>query len=602
MTNRIKEICTNTDKNDWNHLPGVYNPADLPSRGCTPKSLLETQWWTGPEWLYLEEQYWPKSKVNCSGKEEEAISSEKNKNVAVNVEIILENFSNNLLYFNQYSKIVRLVARLLRLSPRIREEYNVTTVHIGSEEYKNAEITLIKLLQKESYKESNQDKKLLTIEEGEIIKVKTRLQYSGEENDFVYPILLPGKNEIVLRMIQERHRHMNHAGTQTLMATLRNTYWITGVRNVVKNVVTKCIICKRYKVKNYTVPEPPLPADRIRTTAPFEITGIDLAGPLFLKNNQKCWIVLFTCAVYRAVHLELTESLSTHSFLMALRRFIARRGKTRIIYSDNGTNFVGAANLLRQIDWQEIEEATSMYQIQWKFSVPTAPWWGGWWERLIRVVKDMLRRILGKASIDWIELSTILCDCEVVINSRPLTYVEMGDVKPLTPMLFLQSLPTGEIPDLDQIDEKSIQVRYKYLQQLRLDFRKRFKSEYLSLLISKGKESIREPKVGELVLIDNDTSRLHWPVGIITEVYTGKDNLSRVARVQTASGIKVRPYQRLYPLELSVVSQDWLESIPASRPADHQQTGNIENAIAPIPLASTTRSGRTIKMPWRFME
>ncbi|KAJ0177792.1 hypothetical protein K1T71_006665 [Dendrolimus kikuchii] len=171
---------------------------------------------------------------------------------------------------------------------------------------------------------------------------------------------------------------MNHAGTQTLLADLRNNYWILGIRRLVKAIVSRCIICKRYKAKHYVVPEPPLPADRIKNTAPFEVTGIDLAGPLFLRSNQKCWIVLFTCAVYRAVHLELTESLSTNSFLMTLRRFIARRGRPRTIYTDNGTNFVGAANLLKELDWQTIEETTNIDRIQWKFSVPTAPWWGGW--------------------------------------------------------------------------------------------------------------------------------------------------------------------------------------------------------------------------------
>lgn len=165
-------------------------------------------------------------------------------------------------------------------------------------------------------------------------------------------------------MIQEKHRQMNHAGIQTLLSLLRNTFWIVGVRRIVKNVISNCIICKRYNAKRYVVLEPPLPTDRIRTTAPFEVTGIDLTGSLFLKNNQKCWIVLFTCAVSRAVYLELTELLSTNSFLMALRRFRAGRGRARIIYTDNGTNFIGAANLLRHLNCQEIDEAPICYSIQ----------------------------------------------------------------------------------------------------------------------------------------------------------------------------------------------------------------------------------------------
>ena len=76
--------------------------------------------------------------------------------------------------------------------------------------------------------------------------------------------------------------------------------------------------------------------------AVFEVIGIDLAGPLHLKYGSKAWICLFTCAIYRAVHLELLSSLSTVCFLESFRRFIARKGRPSIMFTDNGTNFVGA--------------------------------------------------------------------------------------------------------------------------------------------------------------------------------------------------------------------------------------------------------------------
>ncbi|GBO27317.1 hypothetical protein AVEN_80683-1 [Araneus ventricosus] len=99
----------------------------------------------------------------------------------------------------------------------------------------------------------------------------------------------------------------------------------------------------------------PLPPDRVSDCAVFEIVGIDLAGPLFLKNGEKVWIALFTCAVYRAIHLELVRSLSSDSFNLAMRRFIARRGRPKTIYSDNGTNFKGSCNELSKLDWNQIQ-------------------------------------------------------------------------------------------------------------------------------------------------------------------------------------------------------------------------------------------------------
>lgn len=155
----------------------------------------------------------------------------------------------------------------------------------------------------------------------------------------------------------------------------------------------------------------------------FEVTGVDYAGPLYLKGGEKAWICLFTCAVYRAVHLELVTPLSTEAFFEAFRRFIARRGRPSIMYSDYGTNFTGANNLLDRVDWDEIRRYSAFKSIEWRFNPPTAAWWGGWWERLVRSVEELLRRVLKRACLTYEEMSTTLCDCESIINARPITYL-----------------------------------------------------------------------------------------------------------------------------------------------------------------------------------
>ncbi|GFT86078.1 DUF5641 domain-containing protein [Trichonephila clavipes] len=88
-----------------------------------------------------------------------------------------------------------------------------------------------------------------------------------------------------------------------------------------------------------------------------------MAGPLLTKSKQKAWIILFTRAVFRAVHLELITSLSTTDFIQAMRRFIARRGRISVMYSDNGTNFTGLNNALRQLDWTTIESEFRVHEI-----------------------------------------------------------------------------------------------------------------------------------------------------------------------------------------------------------------------------------------------
>ncbi|XP_072377028.1 uncharacterized protein [Diabrotica undecimpunctata] len=178
--------------------------------------------------------------------------------------------------------------------------------------------------------------------------------------------------------------------------------------------------------KSFEVQTPPLPADRVRDTTAFEISGVDLAGPLYLKSGEKAWICLFTCAVYRAVHLELVTSLSTNAFIQAFRRFVARRGRPRILYGDNRTNFTEFENAFKQLDWNIIAEYSSKQSIKWRFNPPTAAWWGGFWERLVGIVKGLLRKVLGRASLNYEDLLTLLCDCESITSQLASVNVSFG--------------------------------------------------------------------------------------------------------------------------------------------------------------------------------
>ncbi|CAL1267246.1 unnamed protein product [Larinioides sclopetarius] len=180
------------------------------------------------------------------------------------------------------------------------------------------------------------------------------------------------------------------------------------------------------------------------------------------------------------------------------------------MYSDNGTNFIGADNLMASLDWKKITQETSILRIQWSFNPPTSSWWGGLWERLVQLVKKILRRILGRASINFEELNTILCDAEAVINSRPLNYLseDPDDLTPLTPSMLIQDIQTVGVPDLDNIDNINL------------------------------------------------TKRLDWPMGLVVKVFPGKDNAVRVVKVKTCMGEMIRPVKRLYSLELNSNSID----------------------------------------------
>ncbi|UYV63133.1 hypothetical protein LAZ67_2003249 [Cordylochernes scorpioides] len=293
-----------------------------------------------------------------------------------------------------------------------------------------------------------------------------------------------------------------------------------------------------------------------RDAAVFEIAGVDLTGHLILNNKKKAWIVIFTCAVYRGVHLELVTSLSMEAFLQAFRRFIARRGRPLIVYSDNGTNFKGMANALKKIDFSRLKCDPTLKNITWKFIPPSAPWWGGWWERLIGMMKQLLFRILGQTSLGYEELSTVMCDVESLMNSRPLTYLteESEDLVPLTPSLFLHEVREVGIPHLDLIDNQTLSRKYQYIKRVREDLRERFRIEYFGFLRQETRrlKTTIPFKVGDMVLIGQESlKRLHWPLDRIIQLYPGKGRLVRVAKVKTSSGDKIRPIQNLYNLEIT---------------------------------------------------
>ncbi|GFW44220.1 integrase catalytic domain-containing protein [Trichonephila clavipes] len=173
-------------------------------------------------------------------------------------------------------------------------------------------------------------------------------------------------------------------GVSATLTQLRKKYRIPKGRQLVKTMIRICLVCKKYSAKPADQLSGQLPRDRITQSPPFQIVGIDFTGAILVKDNlgtRKSYVSLFTCAVTRAVHLELVSDMSTKCFFFALRRFLARRGNCKVIYSDNARTFKAAerelayfANILKDNEFQNFVADKG---IHWKFIVERAPWWGG---------------------------------------------------------------------------------------------------------------------------------------------------------------------------------------------------------------------------------
>ncbi len=382
-----------------------------------------------------------------------------------------------------------------------------------------------------------------------LLRVKGRLDQADILYESKHPIIIPSGHVAQLSISRFQHLLLKHACVSVLVSTLRSTYWIVGLRRMAKSICNKSILCRRHHSKACSQPVAPLPASRVTPSPPFTVTGLDYAGPLFCVDtpSSKFYILLFTYAVVRAIHLELTDSLSMSDWTLALRRFAARRGLPSIFYSDNFQTFVGVSNKLKHI--------FGPHAPNWRFTFPRAPWWGGWWEHLVRSVKVSLRKTLGIKCLLRKELETTLHKIEACINSRPLTYVgeELDSALPLTPSHFLISRTAGfKVEDRDEDNVQSTAMDLSFREQIRqqqLDkFWKLWSCDYIRNLPPIVKEFLPKCNLreGSTVLIKEDNiPRMSCPCGIVLEVFPGKDGLIRSVKVKTEKGHLSEAYTKV---------------------------------------------------------
>ena len=152
-----------------------------------------------------------------------------------------------------------------------------------------------------------------------------------------------------------------------------------------KKIINKCVTCRKICGTAYNPPDPPpLPKARLQETRPFEITGVDFTGALCVKQSgieSKAYICLFTCATTRAIHLEVVTDLTVPTFILAFRRFAARKSLPKLMMSDNASTYLSAAEELKKLfESPMLKETLHRQNVKWQFIPKRAPWFSGFWE------------------------------------------------------------------------------------------------------------------------------------------------------------------------------------------------------------------------------
>lgn len=579
VANRVEQIKEIMPAEQWFYVKTTENPADAASRGLTASQLKEhSLWWTGPSWLPTFQPTLPRSTYNTNEEEKAFRTTYVLQNINYDQYII-----NNLLErHSSITKVTRVLAWILRALTRTR---SALPKFLTLQEIQKAKLTIIKHVQRSEFaadieclqnqRNIDSKSKLLQlkpfVDENGILRVGGRLREAYIPFEMKHPKIIPKDSRLTTLLIDQAHLQTLHGGASLTTNKLREEFWIIGGNNRVKNQVRKCVKCVKVEAKKQQQLMGDLPSARVNEASPFFHTGIDYTGFVDIKASKgrgsrilKGYIAIFICMVTKAVHLELVTELTSSAFLAALRRMAARKGTPRHIYSDNGTNFVGANRILRE-QWEQLRqvmndsflsEVTDM-EIEWHFNAPSWPSAGGLWERAVRSLKYHLKRVINEQKLTYEEFATVLAQIEACLNSRPLCPLteSVDNLDVLTPAHFL----TGR-SGLTVIEtEEDARTRWHLTQKIFNDIWKRWKLEYLTQLTARQKWRSPQKNVekGDVVIIhDDNVPAGKWPLGRVIEVHPGQDGYVRVVTVKTKNGTIKRPVIKLSVLPLGKPNQN----------------------------------------------
>ncbi|XP_058816823.1 uncharacterized protein LOC131680122 [Topomyia yanbarensis] len=441
VRNRIAEIQKYTGNYTWRYIRSQNNPADVVSRGQLPELLSQNcLWWDGPGSLHkLHYEI-----TNLQDIPDDLLPEMK---VVVAMPVVSIQPFPFFYKFSSFRKVQRIMGYVLRFISNCRKKIAAKRNlfrHLTIEELRKSTETILRVIQHVHLEDEirrvllNKPSKtignLRPIYIDGLLRVGGRLDRSQLSFENRHPIILPNKDPLVRNLIQEMHVDLLHVGQTGLLNAIRQRYWPLKARSTIRQITRRCVRCFRTNPTNMTQLMGTLPKARVVPSPPFAVTGIDYAGPFFIKQGLrrpaliKAYIAVYVCMATKAVHLEAVTDLSSDAFLASLQRFVSRRGLPQQLHSDNATNFKGANHELHELfrqfqnerTLQGIHEFCHVREIEWHFIPPEAPEFGGLWEAAVKSTKTHLKRIVGNVRLTYEELATVLAEIEAVLNSRPL--------------------------------------------------------------------------------------------------------------------------------------------------------------------------------------
>uniref|UniRef100_A0A914IGD7 Integrase catalytic domain-containing protein n=1 Tax=Globodera rostochiensis TaxID=31243 RepID=A0A914IGD7_GLORO len=606
VSNRLKKIREANFQ--VRHVRTDSNPADLASRGTDPQLLVSSLLWRfGPIWLAKSGQ-WPEPNATYNPGEEikevveppiidlsMAIHEAQAK--ALRPSIQVKRFSNWNRLKATAAYALRFIMTLILATKFEARNYPLyrlsrddavknlrkkpTTGPLTPNELERAEEWLLKEMQLAYLPTRTLIRDLRLFHGNGVWRCGGRIGQADQlDYEIKFPVYLPPESWLTKLIVRNYDNALHHCGPKTLLSKIREKYWIPRGRKTVKHILYSpdygCLECRRDRLRPYAYPRAPhLPKERVNEARPFSQTGVDYFGPLKVRRGTdtvKIYVALFTCLVIRAIHLEVAEDYSAEAFLRAFRRFVARRGTPTLIRSDQGTNFVAGAKVIKE-KWTDtllparVQQQLAHQGVNWFFNTAKAPWKGGSWERLVGITKNALRRSVGRNLLTMDEFSTLISEIEAIVNQRPLTFEsdeEPGSI--LRPVHFL--IPYGQAetnfpliaedhndPDYNPSNRDKLHAMLRHADS-RLDkFWHVWKSDYLLSLRERDRGTAeidqQHPTEGDVVIVQDDHQpRSLWTLARVLQVQKGGDGAARTALIKINGKEKSRSINQLFNLEI----------------------------------------------------
>jgi hypothetical protein len=582
VRNRVQAIREISSPEDWMKIPTEVNPADRLTRGVPARALAQDDlWWRGPPRGTSGEEESPGPEDHLEVAAEAVAESTFVGAIDVTGEPSPEEEFDALVgRFGSLDRLLKFAERVRRWLPERR----------GS---RGMEAALTGLLRRDQEVHHVDPKWRLESDAG-LMRVVSR---TGERTWY-----LPCSG-LARLVVWHRHRRLFHQGTSaTLAEVVRDFSGPGATRSFVKGALGECRPCRRMNSRLLQGPEGPLPPARVEPTAPFQVCGADFFGPLVV-GGAKASVLLVTCAVTRAVHLEIVPNQSAAETALAFRRFAARRGQIRTIICDNALTFRELAR-----------EASATF----RFIPERSPWWGGFYERMVGTIKRALRTTLGGAALSFTEAATVLAELEERVNRRPLVQARPEEgVVALTPAHFLYGAEPpslGPTPGVDWATEEPVSFgrRRRHAGNVARALWKRWQSDYLPTLRRWRRPASNlapELRAGDVVLVDDGghVKRTKWPLGVVEGLIRGADGGVRAAHLRVRGRLTRRAVQRLVLLEAAPISRPVPNPSRARDTARAPGVAGVPGGPGPAPDPEEgrgpvvrSRRERQIRRPARF--